>query len=786
MTKNYFKIAIRNIVKYKLYSFINIVGLAVGIAICLLIFLFISDELSYDKFYPNSDRIYKVIREKGEGNELEGVTPLPLCEALRTDFPELEVIQVRSASNVISYKEKTFTENEFDYVDSNFFKVFSFNLVEGDPNTALKNPNSVVITKEIAKKYFGNEDPMGKTLISENKDPLMVTGVMENVPEKSHIQFDFLSPKSGYIRDWMKDWHPSMFATYILLPKNYSVENFSKRLPAFLEKYIGKDEVINNQRLKLQPLRDIYLYSSDIKFNPIDKQGDISEIYIFSTIALIILILAVINYMNLSTSRYSNRMGEIGIRKVIGAQRRQLVKQFLGESVITCLIAVVLSIILIELLLPAFNTLMTKDIQFEIFRNLKLTGGIVLFGIIIGLVSGSYPAMFLSSFNPLNIIKGSTSPGAKGLLSRKILIVAQYTLAVAFITCTIIVSLQLNYVRNKNLGFAKENLVTMNMPFKYRDNFDTYKNEVLKNKNIVSVTRAAAIPPNPLGITNPVEFLINGEKKTLWAHVLHVDYDFIETLGLKIKKGRSFSKEYGTDEKDAFIFNEAAIKSIGAKDIIGSVVEYFDEKKKVIGVVEDFNYWTLHEKIEPVVIYISKHNCWRIAAKTRSGNIIQTMSFLKSKWEDIFSGWPFEFSFVDNKLNELYKKEIKLGALSEYLTVLAVFIACLGLFGLSSFTAKKRTKEVGIRKVLGASISDIVRLLSKEFLILVCIADIIALPLAYYFINNWLQDFSYKIAPSIWVFILSGIFALFVAIFTVSFQAIKAATANPVESLKYE
>jgi len=324
------------------------------------------------------------------------------------------------------------------------------------------------------------------------------------------------------------------------------------------------------------------------------------------------------------------------------------------------------------------------------------------------------------------------------------------------------------------------------MPFKYMDNFDTYKNEVLKNKNIVSVTRAAAIPPNPLGITNPVEFLINGEKKTLWAHVLHVDYDFIETLGLKIKKGRSFSKEYGTDEKDAFIFNEAAIKSIGAKDIIGSVVEYFDEKKKVIGVVEDFNYWTLHEKIEPVVIYISKHNCWRIAAKTRSGNIIQTMSFLKSKWEDIFSGWPFEFSFVDNKLNELYKKEIKLGALSEYLTVLAVFIACLGLFGLSSFTAKKRTKEVGIRKVLGASISDIVRLLSKEFLILVCIADIIALPLAYYFINNWLQDFSYKIAPSIWVFILSGIFALFVAIFTVSFQAIKAATANPVESLKYE
>ena len=786
MLKNYLKIAVRNIVKYKLYSFINIVGLAVGIAICLLIFLFISDELSYDKFYPNSDRIYKVIRETGKGNEFEGVTPLPLCEALRTDFPELEVIQIRSASNVISYKEKTFTEKRFDYVDTNFFKVFSFNLIEGDPNTALKNPNSVVITKEIAKKYFGNEEPMGKTLLSENKDPLMVTGVMENVPENSHIQFDFLSPKSGFIRDWMKDWHPSMFATYVLLPENYSAENIAKRLPAFLEKYIGKDEVINNQRLKLQPLKDIYLYSSDIKFNPIDKQGDINELYIFSTIAIIILILAVINYMNLSTSRYSNRMGEIGIRKVIGARRRQLVRQFLGESVITCLIAVVASILLIELLLPAFNTLMTKEIKFEIFRNLKLTGGIVLFGVIIGLVSGSYPAMFLSSFNPLNIIKGSTSHGAKGLLSRKILIVAQYTIAVAFITCTIIVFLQLNYIGNKNLGFAKENLVTMRMPFEYIDKFDTYKNEVLKNKNIASAARAEAIPPNPLGITNPVVFLINGEKKTLWAHVLHVDYDFIETLGLKIKKGRSFSKEYGTDEKDAFIFNEAAIKSAGIKDFIGSEVKYFNEKKKVIGVVEDFNYWTLHEKIEPVVIYISKHNCWRIVAKIRSGNIIQTMNFMKSKWESIFSGWPFEFSFVDNNLNELYKKEVKLEKLSEYLTVLAVFIACLGLFGLSSFTAKKRTKEVGIRKVLGASIFDIVGLLSKEFLMLVCIADIIALPFAYYFINNWLQGFAYKIGLSWWTFTLAGIITFLIALGTVSFQAVKAATANPVKSLRYE
>ena len=785
MLKNYFKIAIRNIVKYKLYSFINIVGLAVSIAICLLIFLFISDELSYDKFYPNSDRIYKVIRETGKGNELQGNTPLPLCEALKTDFPGLEIIQVRSTENVISYKENTSTEKRFDYVDPDFFKIFPFNFIVGDPHTALKNPNSVVITKEIAKKYFGNEDPMGKTIISENKTPLMVTGVLKNIPENSHIQFDFLSPKSGIVQDWMKDWHSCMFATYILLSKNYSAENISKRLPAFLEKYMGKDET-KYQRLKLQPLKDIYLYSSEIKFNPLDKQGDINEIYIFSTIALIILILAVINYMNLSTSRYSSRMSEIGIRKVIGARRRQLIKQFLGESILTCLIAVMVSLWLVELFLPAFNSLMTEDIEFELFKNLKLTGGIVLFGIIIGLISGSYPAIFLSSFSPLNTIKGSTTPGVKGLLSRKVLILAQYIIAVAFITCTILVFMQLNFIRNKNLGFAKENLTAMDMPFKLRDKFDAYKNEILKDKNVVNIARAEVIPPNPLGITNPVEFLINGEKKTLWVHVMYVDYDFIETLGLKIKKGRSFSKEYGTDEKNAFIFNEAAIKSVGAKDVIGSEVKYYNEKRKVIGIVEDFNYWTLREKIDPVVIYLAKNNCWRIAARIRSSNVIQTISFLRNKWKDVFSGWPFEFSFVDNNLNKLYKKEVKLEKLSEYLTILAVFIACLGLFGLSSFSAKKRTKEIGIRKVLGASIVDIVKLLSKEFLIMICIADIIALPTAYYFINKWLQDFSYKIDPSIWIFFLSGIFAFLVAIFTISFQAIKSATANPAKTLRYE
>ena len=785
MLKNYFKIAIRNIVRNKLSSIINIGGLAIGLAVCLLVFLFIRDETSYDKFHLNSDRIYKVLRETGESNELQGVTPLPLCDALKTDFTGIDVLQIRSASNVISYKENSYTENRFCYTDPNFFKVFSFHMTKGNPNTVLENPNSVVITEDIAKKYFGNEDPIGKTILSDTKDLLIVTGVMENVPENSHIQFDFLSPKSAFIQDWMKDWHPCMFSTYILLPKGYSAGTLSKELPAFLEKYMGKEET-KYQRLKLQPLKDIYLYSANIKFNQIDKLGDINEIYIFSTIAVIILMLASINYMNLATSRYLNRMGEIGIRKVIGARRIQLIKQFLGETVITCLIAVMFSILLVELFLPAFNSLMGKDLRIEVFNNIKILGALILFAIILGLASGSYPAIFLSSFNPLKVIKSPVIPRVKALLPRKILIVVQYTIAVAFIICTAIVFLQLNFIRNKNLGFSKENLISMNMPYQLRANFDVYKNEVMKDKSVVNIARAESIPPNPLGTVNPVEFVVNGEKKTLWARVMYVDYDFIETLGLKIEEGRSFSRKYRTDEKEALIFNEAAIKSIGVDNVIGKEVKYYGEEKKIIGIVKDFNYWTLREKIEPVVIFIAKNYCWRIAAKIRSGNIAETINFLKSKWGDVFPGWPFEFSFVDNSLNELYNKEGKLEKLSEYLTVLAVFIACLGLFGLSSFTAKKRTKEIGIRKALGASVADVIKLLSKEFLILVCIADIIALPIAYYFINRWLQDFSYRIDPNLWIFIFSGFLTLLIATLTISYQAIKAATANPVESLRYE
>ncbi len=789
MLKNYLKIAIRNLFRQKLYSFINIVGLAFSIAVCLLIFLFIREELSYDKFHLNSDRIYRIIRESGDANELTGVTPLPLGNALKTDFPDIEVLQTKGMSNIINYKGNTFTENRFYFTDPNFFKVFSFPLIKGNPLTALKDPNSVVITKEIAKKYFGNENPMGKTLMSNNKDLLIVTGVMENVPEDSQLQFDFLSGISGFVQNWpndfKNDWHPNMFSTYILLPENYSAEVLAKKLPSFFEKYVGKDDA-SYQRLKLQPLKDIYLHSSNIKFNPSDKIGDINEIYVFSTIAVFILILACINYMNLSTSRYSNRMNEIGIRKVIGAERLQLIKQFIGESIITCLFAVIISILLVASFLPVFNSVMDKKLEMEIFKDMKFISGLISFVLILGLISGSYPAIFLSSFNPIKIIKGSASPALKNLFTRKILIIVQFTIAVAFLICISIVFFQLNFIKNKNLGFDKENLISIDIPYELRDKFDIYKNEALKNNHVVNMSLAGEIPPNPLGTTNPVEFSIDGKKQILWVRVMSVDFDFIETVGFKVKEGRSFSREFKNDEKEAFIFNETTIKSVGMKNIVGKGVNYFNQIRKVIGVVEDFNYWTLLEKIEPVVIKIERNQCWRIAAKISSQNIAQTINFLKDRWEKIFPSWPFEFTFVDENLNQLYAREIRLEKLAEYLTVLAVCIACLGLFGLSTFTIRKRTKEIGIRKVLGSSVTGIVKLLSKEFLILVCVSNLIAYPAAYYFINKWLQDFAYRINISPWIFALASVGVFAISFLTIVFQVLKAATANPVKSLRYE
>ncbi|MFO7447969.1 MAG: ABC transporter permease [Ignavibacteriaceae bacterium] len=789
MLKNYLTIALRNIIRQKLYSFINIMGLAFGIAVCLVIFLFISDELSFDQFHQNSGSIYRVVISNADLTETSGVTPLPLAEALETDFPELEVVQTKASYNVISYEEKTFTEKNFYYTDPNFLKIFSFQLLKGDPARVLQKPGSVVINENMAKKYFGNEEPIGKTILNDNRDPLIVTGIMKNFPENSYMQYDFLGVKSDHVKDWpdelKKDWHPRMFSTFILTPSNYSVQALDKKMPAFLEKYVGKEEA-KYQRLVLQPLKDIYLHSTDIKFNPMDKTGDIKEIYIFSIIAVFILILACINYMNLSTSRYSNRMNEIGIRKVIGAGRKQLAYQFLGESVVTSFIAVSVSVFLVELFLPVFNSMMDKNIEFKFFNDPVLLAGLISGALIIGIISGSYPAIFLSAFHPIKIIRSSAAPGLKNLSIRRILIVVQFSIAVALIVCLTVVFAQMKFLTNKNLGFEKENLLSIDIPYQLRSKFEAFKREALKDKHIINMAMAESVFPNRLGTTNKVDFNLNGERKTVWVHVMSADFDLIETLGLKIKSGRSFSKEFQTDEKESLVFNESAINAAGIKDPVGQEVDYFTGKKKIIGVVKDFHYWRLHEKIEPVVIMINKIQCWNIAVRISGHNIIPTMDILRDKWKLVFPGWPLEFTFADDNLNKLYQKEIKLEKLAEYLTFIALFIACLGLFGLSAFAAEKRTKEIGIRKVLGASITSIVKIFSKEFLILVGISNLIAWPLAYYLMNNWLQDFAYHVDIGYWVFLLAGGSAIIISLLTVSFQAIKAATANPVESLKYE
>jgi putative ABC transport system permease protein len=785
MIYNYLKITFRNIKRNKLHSFINVLSLSVGIATCILIFLFVKDELSYDSFHAKGDRIYKIVRETSDNNELFGVTPLALGEALRTDFPQLQVSQTMVYRNVVSYKEKVFMEEKFYYVDSNFPRMFDFPLVEGDPKTAFMNTNSILITQRIAQKYFGNENPVGKTLVIDNTNDMVVTGVMKDVPHNSFMQFDFLAPKPSWMKAAVNNWRANMFSTYVMLPENYLAGNISDKLGAFLEKHIGKDagEKLN---LKLQPLKDIYLYSSDIKFNSVDKIGDIQEVYIFVVIAVFVLLLAVINYTNLAMSKYSFNMNEVGIRKVFGAGRKQLVLRFLSESIFTTIFAFLLSILMIELFLPIFNSIMDKELQLSGLLNYHTLTGMILFGMLISLIAGIFPALFFSSFSPIKILKGSLILPSGSLLSRKILIITQFTIAIVFMICLTILFSQTKFIINKNLGFDKENLLAIELPGQLRGQFDLYRNSVLQHNEIVNISMAGAIPPNQLGGANPVVFNVNGEEKTLLCRVLYADYDYVETLGLKLKEGRSFSKNYGADEEQSIILNETAARSIQSKNTIGEIVTVMNKPKKVIGVVKDFNYWRLQEIIEPVVIIPSQNRCWQVLARIRSGNVAETIDIMEAEWKKYFQDWPFQFSFVDDNVNALYQKEMKLKNLAKYVTVLASIIACLGLLGISMFNAQKRMKEVSIRKVLGAPNLNIIKILSREFIFLVVMANVVASPVAYYLMDKWLEDFAYKTGISWWIFVLCGGIALLIALATVSYQAIKVATANPIESLKYE
>jgi len=787
MLKNYLKIAFRNLLKYKVYSIINIFGLSVGLACCILIMLFIRDELNYDKFHKNADQIYRMVVEFKYRDRPDHFahTPSPLAPALLNEFPEvLNAVRFSRRSEVlITYKEKYFWEKGLMLADPSIFEVFTFPLVRGDPATALSDPNSIVITQRMAEKYFGDEDPIEKILKigDEWVKDYRVSGILKNIPSNSQLQFDFLisfANKKGNI-----GWGQWNYSTYIQLPPNYPSFRLEDRLPDLVGKYMG-EETRAGRILHLQPLTRIHLHSNLREDLPTNRE--LSHLYIFSGIALLILMLACINFVNLVTAHSTIREKEVGLRKVVGANRSQLILQFLGEAVLLSFFAFLLSFIFVEILLPIFNIISGKEMTFYLIHNFPFIITLIGLMFIVGILSGSYPAFVISRFQPVSILKKGfgEKTSVHPSISRKCLVVAQFAISIMFLFSTALMHQQLRYIRNKNLGYDKEHLVVL--PIFYHDvqaKHELLKSEIMQSPLIVNATKTSYLPSQ---LTNYQNIWWEGlPEKNEYISWIGVDHDFIQTLGLRIKAGRDFSREYPTDQRGAYILNEAAVEMIGWESPVGKQFEIVD-RGEVIGVINNFHFQSLHQKIQPLVLYIYPEIFRYMLVRIRAENISKSLQFLKQKWEKLFPGRLFEFSFFDEDFDRIYKTETRLAKTFNYITGLVILIACLGLFGLASFTTLRRTKEIGIRKVLGASVSAIVILLSKDFLKWVLVANLIAWPLAYFAMNKWLQNFAYRTNIGLSIFLLAAALVFVTALLTIIFQAIKAALANPVDSLRYE
>ncbi|QJW91465.1 FtsX-like permease family protein [Spirosoma taeanense] len=812
MLRNYLKIAFRNLLRHKSFTFINIVGLAIGLACCLAIVLFIQDELQYDRFNAKANRIYRVVTsmKMAEGREVDMArTPPAIGPALKATFPEVEeAVRIFSLGNggevLVSFADKKFMEPDVLLVDSSFFNVFSFPLVRGNPTKALAEPNSVVISESIAKKYFGSADPLNKTLDVAGGLKMRITGVMQDVPEHSHLKATcigaFSTIRSIVESKRLENWGWQQFYTYIVLPENYDVTAFEPKLTAFtIEKMRDEAKRGGTQyQSRLQPLRDIYLRSSNLEYD-IVKKGNINHVYAFAVIALFALLIACFNFMNLSTALSMQRAKEVGLRKVIGAGQSQLVRQFLGESVLLTLLALLVGIVIAQFWLYLFNDWMGKHLSFLDALNPAFIGGVLVATLLVGLLAGLYPAFFLSAFRPIKVLKGDVLNNNSGGYSlRKTLVVLQFAVSTALIIGTGIVFSQLNYIQRKDLGFNREQVIVL--PIRtdaMAKGYESIKEELLRNPNIKAATACYGIPG---GLFAGDGIRIPGREKDISTNMFLVDHDYVSTMGMQVVAGRNFSRKFGTDAEEGFIINETAAKTFGwgtPANAIGKEIIWEKwtpaptpadsiKRGKVVGVVRDFNYKSLYQKVEPVVLHIAPTEFSSIVVRVQPENMEASLDFLKTQWQRLAPEWPFDYQMVDEQFADLYRSEQIFGKLFGLFTSLSILIACLGLFGLATFMVQQRFKEIGVRKVLGASVGSIVALLSKDFLRLVVIAIVLASPIAWYVMNRWLQDFAYKIDLAWWMFALAGLLAIGIALLTVSFQSIKAALMNPVKSLRTE
>jgi len=801
MLKNYLKIALRNIKNHKVYSFINIFGLSVGIACCILILLYVQYELSYDDYHDNADNIYRVSREwfNSDGKtslHLGHVAP-PGGPSLKEKYPEItEMVRFTNLGPLVKYKEKSFSESRFFGVDKDVFKMFSWKVLRGNPDTALERPFTMLLSESTAKKYFENEDPMGKTLtlvVQGRNFDVEVTGVFEDTPGNTHVHFDAMlsmaSINQAFGERFMRtNWGSNNWSTYVTLPNNYDIANLESQMLQFMRDVMNNPMV--NTRLHFWKLTDIHLHSN--LDSEIEQNSDINNIYIFSAVAFFILLIACFNFMNLSTAKSANRAKEVGLRKVVGAYKNQLIAQFLSESILMAVVSLVFALIIVFLSLNQFNAFVNLPLTLDITGNIVLINSLIGIILFVGIISGSYPAFFLSAFKPVKVLKGERSVNSKSSIFRTVLVVAQFGISIMLIVSMGVVSDQLDFVRNKNLGFDKEQLITFGMTSNMRGKIESIKNQLKDHNNISEVTVSSRIPTGRLldskggSIGSSSDSL---SRITFRLADIKVDLDYFKTFKMEFAAGRDFSEEFATDKQNAFIINENAAKNLGFTtpvEAIGVPMRYGRKTGHIIGVVKDFHFESLRQPIVPIIFYYGALNFRRMTLKVSPRDMNSTIAYIENIWNNFNPGITFSFNFVDDNFERLYRSDEKLGQIFRVFSILAVVIACLGLFGLASFTAEKRTKEIGIRKVLGGSVSGIVKLLTMDFAYLIIIANIFAWPIAYYFMNMWLEGFAYRTSISIYTFLISGLAAMVIALLTVSYQSIKASIANPVKSLRYE
>ncbi len=792
--------------QHKGYSFINISGLAIGMACCILILLYVTDELSYDKFHKNKDRIYRInaISSIGVTSRQYATVPPALAPGLADSIPEIEastrLMEIPSLRG--RYNDNSIEIADCFFVDSAFFSIFTYEFVEGAPESVFENPGSIVITEETADQIFGDESPMGETIDLGNSRLAQITGVIKNVPKNSHIQFNALLPLS-FIRD--ESGRPVDFSNaayfcewyaYLLLREGVLVGNVEKKVMETAEEKWGDllREKGTTRQYPLQKLTDLHL-KSKCEYEP-GNPGDINTVYLFSAIALFVLFIACFNFINLSTARSANRAREVGMRKVMGSQKSQIVRQFLSESIIMSIFGLLISIVLVQLALPSFNRLSGKEFDSSHLMNLTVLLG--LFGIILvtGIIAGSFPAFILSAFDPVMVLKGKLSSASRNITLRKLLVVIQFSISIFMIIGILVIIRQLDYIKNINLGFNKEQMVVIPF-FGSRQNeegagrHEALRNKILQNSSIVSASFSIDIPGGDLGYD---AFLPEGKSndETLRAMRYWVDHNFINTYGMEIVKGRDFSESFSTDAGQALIINEKAAAMLGwGEDVLGKRLVNVSRDNRpgiIVGVVKNFHSASMKMEISPIVITLEPRFFGFISVRVRPDNVPNTLAFLESSLREIYPDREFNYSyyFIDDNFRSKYPEEEKIREIYIAFGFLAVFVACLGLFGLASYSVEQRTKEIGIRKVLGASGREIVLLLSKEFSKWVFAANIIAWPLAYYIMDRWLGNFAYRISVRWDIFIFSGIITAVIALFTVSFHSIKAANANPVNALKYE